>query len=90
MIAMQAVVTGHVQGVRYRVFVQDAATQLGLVGSVQNIADGSVQVVAEGSPDTLKEFVEYLHEGSLQARVDSVAIDWCSAADRYDEFSVIQ
>lgn len=90
MIRMLAIVSGKVTGVRYRVYVQDAATTLELVGSVQNQTDGTVHVVAEGPPDTLKEFVEYLHEGSLQARVDSVAVDWQTASRTFDEFSVLQ
>lgn len=90
MIRMEAIVSGEVQGVRYRVFVQDSAMELDLVGSVRNAPDGTVQVVAEGAPDVLKEFVEYLHEGSLQARVASVAIEWGTAAGTFDEFSVLQ
>ena len=54
-------------------------------------ASGTVfDYVAQGMPDTLKEFVEYLHEGSLQARVDSVAIEWQSVSKTFDEFSVLQ
>jgi acylphosphatase len=78
MIELHATVTGKVQGVRYRDFVQQAATDLGLVGTVQNQADGSVLVIAQGIPDTLKDFVEYLHEGSLLSRVDGVAVEWRS------------
>lgn len=89
MIEMYAVVTGTVQGVRYRTYVQESATALGLVGYVQNMPDGSVIVVAQGLPDILKEFVEYLHEGSLLARVASVAIDWRSVSVTYHEFSVL-
>jgi acylphosphatase len=61
-----------------------------LVGYVQNLPDGSVEVLAQGMPETLKEFVEYLHEGSLQARVASVAVEWQSASKTFDEFSVLQ
>ena len=87
---MEAVVTGQVQGVRYRVFVQDSAMTLDLLGSVQNMPNGTVRVIAEGTPDVLKEFVEYLHEGSLQAKVESVAIDWGTATGTFEEFSVLQ
>ena len=90
MIRMEAIVSGEVQNVRYRVFVQDSATVLHLVGSVQNLADGTVRVIAEGTPDLLKEFVEYLHEGSLQAKVASVAVDWGTATGTFDEFSMLQ
>jgi len=90
MIRMEAFIVGEVQNVRYRVFAQDSATELDLVGSVENLPDGSVKVIAEGAPDVLKEFVEYLNEGSLQAKVASVSIDWGTASGTFDEFSVLQ
>lgn len=90
MIKLSATVHGRVQGVHYRTFVQDAATDLGLVGSIQNLPDGTVAVVAEGNPETLKEFVEHLHEGSLLAEVASVSVDWGTATETFSEFSVLQ
>ncbi len=83
------VVTGVVQGVAYRAYVQESATELELVGYVRNLANGSVEVVAQGLPDTLKDFVEYLNEGSLRAKVESVAVDWRSPKRLYDEFSIL-
>ena len=89
MIEMHAVVSGKVQGVAYRTYVQEAATNLGLVGYVKNASDGTVFVVAQGIPDTLKEFVEYLNEGSLMSKVEGVAVDWRSVSATYGEFSVL-
>jgi len=86
---MLCVITGHVQGVAYRAYVQESATELELVGYVKNLPDGSVEVVAQGFPDILKSFVEYLHEGSLMAKVESVAVDWRTARRTYTEFSVL-
>ncbi len=89
MIEMYALVTGKVQGVRYRTYVQESATELGLTGYVKNLVDGTVEVVAQGLPDVLKEFVEYLNEGSLLSKVESVSIDWRTARTTYDEFSLL-
>lgn len=89
MIELQAVVTGKVQGVMYRAYVQESATTLGIVGYVKNNPDGSVFVLGQGLPDTLKEFVEYLNEGSSLSKVESVGIDWRSVSVTYDEFSVL-
>ncbi len=89
MVELQAVVTGHVQGVRYRAYVEGAAVKLGLFGSVANAPDGSVIVVAQGLPDTLKEFVEYLHEGSLLSRVEGVAVEWREVQTPLYDFSII-
>jgi len=89
MIEMQATIMGRVQGVRYREFVQVSADTLGVVGYVANNLDGTVLIVAQGWPEVLKEFVEYLHEGSLQAQVEGVAVEWQSIGNRYRDFSII-
>ena len=89
MMEIKCVVEGRVQGVAYRAYVQDSATELELVGYVKNLANGKVAVVAQGAPDVLKDFVEYLHEGSLMARVESVAVEWVSPRVTYEEFSVL-
>tara|TARA_B100002051_G_C16745015_1_gene646981 strand:- start:2424 stop:2696 length:273 start_codon:yes stop_codon:yes gene_type:complete len=89
MIEMLAVVTGKVQKVAYRAYTQESATELGIVGSVQNMSNGTVQVVAQAEPDVLKEFVEYLNEGSLMSEVEGVSVEWRSVSKTYDEFSLL-
>ena len=89
MTELYATITGKVQGVRYRDYVQVSAGKLGLTGFVRNNRDGSVAVVAHGMPDDLKLFVEYLHEGSLQSKVEGVSVEWRTAPVRYDDFSII-
>jgi acylphosphatase len=83
-----AIVTGKVQGVRYRDYVQVSATSLGVTGWVQNLPDGSVAVCAQGMQDELKNFIEFLHEGSLQANVEGVSVDWRTTKRRHDDFSI--
>jgi acylphosphatase len=88
MTEMNCVITGVVQGVRYRDYVQNAAGELGLVGYVRNNTDGTVQVVAQGEPEVLRAFVEYLHEGSVLSSVESVSVDWGTARNLLEDFSV--
>lgn len=88
MFEIQCQVSGRVQNVSYRAYVQDAATTLGVVGWVRNEANGVVQVVAQSDRDTLKDFIEYLHEGSLHAAVESVAVDWGTPREVYIDFSI--
>ncbi len=83
------IVSGVVQNVSYRAYIQDSATELELCGFVRNLPNGTVEVCAQGLPDLLKEFMEYLHEGSLQAKVESVSADWRTAKKVYDEFSIL-
>jgi len=89
MMEIEAIVTGKVQGVSYRAFVDDAAVKLGLTGYTHNNADGTVSVVAQGETETLKEFVEWLHEGSLMSAVAGVDISWRSPEKTYHDFSVL-
>lgn len=88
MTEIQGTVIGKVQGVRYRDYVQAVASELGIVGYVQNNHDGSVLVVAQAEPDILKNFVEYLHEGSVLSLVEGVAVEWRTAEEFYHDFSV--
>lgn len=89
MVEIFCIVSGKVQNVRYRDYVQVSAGELGLVGWVRNEPDGTVAVCAQGLPDQLKDFVEYLHEGSLNARVDAVSVDWRTAKKIFDDFSIL-
>ena len=90
MIKLSAIILGRVQGVHYRAYVQDTATNLGLLGSIKNLSNGTVEVIAVGPPGILKEFVEHLHEGSLLAEVESVSVDWGTAIETFSEFSIVQ
>jgi acylphosphatase len=83
------VVTDTVQGVHYRSYLEAAATTLGLVGFVRNMNDGSVEVCVQGDADILKQFMEYVQEGSLQAKVEGVDAVWCSPRTTYHDFSVL-
>jgi acylphosphatase len=90
MVEMRATITGKVQGVRFRDYVQSVAMELGLVGLVRNQTDGSVWVVAQGEPEVLKSLVEYLHEGSSLSQVAGVAVEWGTASVTYSDFSLLQ
>ena len=89
MTEMYCRVTGKVQGVAYRDYVQSTATKLGLTGWVRNESDGSVSVCVQGPTDDLKDMVEYLNEGSSLAKVDDVSVEWRSAQETFHEFSVL-
>jgi len=65
-------VTGSVQGVGFRYFVQHKAAALGLSGWARNLDDGRVEVYAIGSPDQLSELASALHLGPRMADVRSV------------------
>ncbi|MEJ6400521.1 acylphosphatase [Nicoliella lavandulae] len=50
-------VYGTVQGVGFRYSTKQIADQLGIVGTVENLADGSVKILAQGDYKKLDELV---------------------------------
>ena len=70
--ARRWLVSGRVQGVGYRRFVEDHARSLGLTGWARNEADGRVQVYAVGPPGQLNRLAALLHQGPLHSIVRTV------------------
>ena len=74
-IARKFIVSGHVQGVGFRYFAQDAAEREGLHGYVLNRDDGTVEAVAEGDAESVERFERALRRGPSRSRVEHVTID---------------
>jgi acylphosphatase len=65
-------VSGRVQGVGFRFFVQRRAQELGLTGWARNVEDGRVEVYAEGPEKSLSELAAALHAGPPMSDVRTV------------------
>ncbi len=85
---LHAIIHGRVQGVSFRYYTRLMAQQLKLVGWVRNQPDGTVEVVAVGDQVTLNEFVQFLRTGSPAAHVTAVDIEWQTATDSFDSFTI--
>ncbi len=66
------VVSGRVQGVGFRWFVEREAAQLGIAGWVRNCENGDVEVMATGTREQLGALRQKLQQGPRAARVDHV------------------
>lgn len=75
--------------VMFRDFTRRNAIRLNLVGTVQNISDGSVYVIAEGEKEKLKELLLFLHKGSLFSHVDKVESCWDEPTEEFTTFNII-
>jgi acylphosphatase len=65
-------VSGVVQGVGFRYFVNRAALGLGLVGYTRNLVDGRVEVYAVGLPAALTSLRDGLKRGPSGASVERI------------------
>jgi acylphosphatase len=85
---LHAIVSGRVQMVMMRDFVQRSARKLGLTGYVKNLADGTVEAVAQGERGVLEKLVEQLRKGSMLSRVDNVSVSWRPMTAQYKGFVI--
>jgi len=81
-------VTGRVQGVGFRAFVQRIGVELNLTGWVRNLGYHQVETVAEGNPQILKQFLEAVRTGPRNSLVDELNFDWEVPLGEYHSFQV--
>lgn len=79
--ARRYIVSGRVQGVGFRNYVEHVAGKLEVDGYVRNRRDGSVEVYAISSPERLKQLRFALEKGPMMSRVTNVLEE----PDRVDE-----
>jgi len=87
-VARRFVVSGRVQGVGFRYFIQDVARREGLTGFVRNLPDGRVEAVAEGDETSMTRLEVALRRGPSHARVEDVEIDSIPPSGSYLGFRV--
>src|ERR1700686_3295815 len=68
----QVKITGRVQGVGYRAWVEYQARNHNLEGWVRNRRDGSAEALSAGPPEVVSDMVARCRRGPSSARVDAV------------------
>jgi acylphosphatase len=87
-IARRYFVSGRVQGVGFRYFVQDAAVREGVSGYVRNLPDGRVEALVEGDADAVTRVERAIRSGPGGARVEYVDVDTLEPSGAYRSFRV--
>lgn len=82
-------IIGRVQMVMFRDFVQRKARSLGIVGTVQNLQDGSVHIVAQGEEEDLNKLIKLLDKGPVLSKVENIKVDWKEVKERFSDFNII-
>ena len=81
---------GDVQAVSFRWGSKEKATELGLVGWVKNVSDGTVEIVVEGDEGDLKKFLKWCKVGSRLAKVKKVDEEWKNILKmNFDLFKIV-
>ena len=82
-VARRYVVTGRVQGVGYRNFVEHTAGKIRVDGYVRNRRDGTVEVFAMGPPEELLKLRKALERGPMMAQVARVYEEPSAVEEKY-------
>src|SRR5579871_3447547 len=82
-------VTGRVQGVGFRDFVQRRAFMLGVSGWVRNHESGrAVEIEATGTRAALEQLLGQLRTGPRLAHVTDVQVEWLAEPVTADRFEI--
>ena len=86
---VRTIVSGKVQGVGFRMYTQNKAEELGVVGFVQNLIDGNVKIVAVGEDSQVDALMEWAKSGSPAARVKDLQIETVEyQEDEFNRFEI--
>jgi acylphosphatase len=88
---LTARITGRVQGVGFRWWVQRHADGLGLTGWVMNAdSERAVELVAEGPTQALDELERLIQRGPSGAIVEAVERNREPASGEFDGFGIVR
>lgn len=76
------------QGVGFRWFVHDTASDYRLAGWVRNLYDGKVEVVFEGERRTVEAAIARCSEGPRFSSVSGIEVNWDEAPEDLTGFEI--
>ena len=81
-------ISGRVQGVSFRYYIQDIAQSLGIKGWVRNCWDGKVEIVIEGEEERVEQLINWCYRGPGSAIVGKVDIEWGKYRGEFNSFGI--
>lgn len=87
-VARKFIISGLVQGVGFRFFVQRAAARHQVRGYVKNLADGRVEAFAEGNEKSVENFKHDLTAGPTFSKVEHLEETVLEPENLYSSFRI--
>lgn len=86
--SVHIIVKGRVQGVGYRWFVVQKASEFNITGWVRNLPNQDIEIIAHGTKKDMEPFIDWVKTGPSLSRVLSVSISDFFADSIPDSFAV--
>ena len=83
-------ISGTVQGVMFRKFIEEQANLIGVRGFVRNMDDGRVEVLAEGVDEKVLEMIEVCKIGPRHSQIKAVEIKEEKWQDDMKDFRILR
>ena len=74
LVTKRLIITGRVQGVGFRFYMERKARELGVTGWVRNRRDGAVEAVVQGSSGAVEAMIAWARRGPPSAIVAEVRV----------------
>ena len=88
LVARRLLISGRVQGVGFRYFVEARALAEGVHGWVRNLDDGRVEALIEGDRESVERVEMAVRRGPPQAHIDDVVAEMTVPSGRATGFRV--
>ena len=85
---IEAIVSGKVQGVGFRMYTQKKARQLDVRGYVKNLSNGDVEIVAVGEVAAVDALIEWAKNGSPSAAVKNIRVKTITDTEDFANFAI--
>ena len=82
-------ISGIVQEVGFRAYIQNQARRNQIQGWVKNLNDGRVEALLVGTKENILEMIKLCKRGNPWSKVSDVQVNWKNIQDSYDSFSII-
>jgi acylphosphatase len=80
--------SGRVQGVGFRYFVESIAGKYDICGYVRNTYNNKVEVICQGKEEDVKQFIEEIKRGPTFSVVNDVKIEEIKDSKKYNIFEI--
>lgn len=81
-------ISGTVQGVGYRYFVEQHAQTLHLTGWVRNTEDGGVTAIFQGEAPNIEQMIKLCQKGPGMSDVKQVSYEWEEIGQTFTDFII--